>query len=163
MFLAEAWEATVNAPVSVLVERLRNHVIEERFFSKREGTIQFHGTVSEAGFSLIPVVVQLVVRSVNPRPVHILGRFEPCEEGTKVRAELRVTDIVYWAGGAFALALLGMLVYSIAVVPEVTILWLVVYIPMALFVIGYIWLWSWVRLRASKRLLQEVILGGGKS
>jgi hypothetical protein len=150
---------TVNEPVAVLVERMRSHVIQERFFSKREGEFLFHGAVSEAGFSLIPVVVQILVRSVKPWPVHISGDFEPSGEATTVRATLRVDALVYWASGLFAMALLGMLVYSIAIAPEATALWVLFFVPMSLFSVGYFWLYAWSRLRGSKRLLQSVIRG----
>jgi hypothetical protein len=159
MLFQDNFVTTVDEPVAVLVERLRKHVIQERFFSEREGEFLFHGAVSEAGFSLIPVVVQIVVRSVKPWPVHIFGKFEPSGKATTVRATLHVDALVYWAIGLFAAALLGMLVYSVAIAPEATALWVLFFVPMSMFSAGYFWLYAWSRLRGSKRLLQSVIRG----
>jgi hypothetical protein len=159
MLFRENWVTTVDEPVGVLVERMREHVIQERFFSKREGEFLFHGAVSEAGFSLIPVVVQVLVRSVKPWPVHISGTFEPSGGGTLVRATLHADSIIYWAAGLFVVALLGLLAYSIAIAPELTVGWLLTFVPTTLFVVGFFWLDSWIRLRNSKRLLQSAIRG----
>jgi hypothetical protein len=157
--LAKSWVTRVEAPVGVLVERLRNHVIQERFFSKREGQFLFHGAASDAGFSLIPVAVQVLVRSVKPWPVHISGEFEPAADATTVRATLRLDAMVYWAGGLFVLALLGVMAYSVVIAPELTVCWLLMFLPMALFTVGVFWLYSWTWLRSSKRLLQSALRG----
>jgi hypothetical protein len=159
MLFRENWVTTVGEPVAVLVERLREHVTQERFFSKREGEFLFHGAVSEAGFSLIPVVVQVLVRSVKPWPVHISGEFEPSGDATTVRATLRADALVYWAAGLFVVALLGLLAYSIAIAPELTVAWLLMFVPLALLSVAFFWLYAWSRLRSSKRLLQSAIWG----
>jgi hypothetical protein len=159
MFFRENWVTTVDEPVGVLVERLKEHVIQERFFSKREGEFLFHGAVSESEFSLIPVVVQVLVRSVTPWPVHISGAFEPSGDGTTVRATLQLDAINYWIAGSFVVALLGLLAYSIAIAPELIVAWLLMFVPMTVFPVGLFWLRSWSSLRSSKRLLQSAIRG----
>jgi hypothetical protein len=149
----------IDEPVTKVAERLRKYVIHERFFSEREGQFLFHGAVSETGFSLIPVVVQLLIRAVKPWPVHIYGEFEASGSTTTVRTTVQVDSIMYWMAGAFIVGILGMLVYSITVVPEVTAIWLLMYLSMLLVVVGITWLYSRSFLRGSKRMFQNAIRG----
>jgi hypothetical protein len=149
---------TVDAPVGVLVDRLRGYLTQDRFFTRREEEFLFRGDVSEESFTLSPVRVDASFRSVQWLPVQITGVFEPSGGTTTVRATVRGTGTMFYAG-AFAIGILAVLTYAVVVAPELLVAWLLLFVPVLLFSIGALWLYSWSRVRTAKRVVQNALLG----
>jgi len=149
---------TVDAPVGALVDRLRAHVMQDQYFSRREDEFLFRGDVSESGFTLVPFRVDTLFRSLRRLPVRISGVFEPSGATTIVRATVRDTATVFYAG-AFGIAVLGVLAFALIVAPELTIAWLLMFVPILLFSTGFWWLYSLSRVCTAKRVVQNALLG----
>jgi len=158
MLLRADWVTTVDQSADQIANRIRQLVIDEKYFSDRRGQVLFHGVVSRERFALVPCVVEVVFGSIQPYPVCVQGRLLATESGTRIEAHARLTDIFYLGFGFLILALVAMFAYAMVLAPSLILAWIAFFLPGLLLVVGVGLLYARMRLRITMTVLQEGVI-----